>query len=111
SAEFRRTTSYGMVCVTPVDERTSRLRTIVWVPRSPGAVGRALFDPIDAAVRRSFIRAFVRADQERSDGIRYNPGTLIDADATVADYFRWLAALVRGKSHSTEGSNACEESC
>jgi hypothetical protein len=93
TAKFRRTTSYGLVCITPINSAESHLRTIVWVPRSRSTLGRALFDPIDAAVRRSFIRAFVQSDQVRSEGIRYTPGTLIDADKCLSDYFQWLLAL------------------
>lgn len=92
SAQFRRTTSYGMVCITPIDAATTHLRTIVWVRRSASAFGRRVFDPVDAEVRRSFIRAFVRSDQVRSAGTRYTPGTLIDADAVLKSYFDWLAS-------------------
>jgi hypothetical protein len=99
TARFRRTTSYGMVCVTPLTADRSRLTTIVWVPRSRGALGRALFDPVDAAVRRSFIRAFMRSDQGRSEGTRYTPGTLIDADAALRDYFTWLEGIVGRPLH------------
>lgn len=95
SAEFRRTTSYGMVAVTPVDEVRSRIRTIVWVRRSASAAGRMLFDPVDAGIRRSFIRAFVGADRDRSAGIRYTPETLIDADTVLADYLRWIGNITR----------------
>ena len=102
TAEFRRTTSYGMVCITPIGADRSHLRTIVWVPRRSGAIARALVDPLDAAVRRSFIRAFMRSDQERSEGIRYTPGTLIGADATLADYFTWLGETVRGEAQRLE---------
>jgi hypothetical protein len=82
-----------MVFVRPVGENRTRLRTIVWVPRRRGAVGRAVLDPIDARIRRSFIRAFMTDDAVRSDGVRYNPGTLIDADREMRAYFDWLAAL------------------
>jgi phenylpropionate dioxygenase-like ring-hydroxylating dioxygenase large terminal subunit len=95
TARFRRTTSYGMVCITPAGLGRSRLRIIVWVTRSQKSAGRLLFDPLNAAIRRSFIRAFVRSDQERSEGICYSPASLIDADRTLADYFEWLAGLVR----------------
>lgn len=100
TAKFSRTTSYGLVCVTPVAAGRCRLRVIVWVPRSRTAAGRWVIDPIDAAVRRAFIRAFVRSDHERSAGIRFAPGTLIDADRTLADYFSWLAGLVHGGPRS-----------
>jgi hypothetical protein len=96
TAEFRRTTSYGMVCVQPVDETQCRVRNIVWIPRSKNAMRNRMIDPIDAAIRRSFIQAFVRSDRERSTGIRYNPRTLIGADASVKDYFEWLANTSRG---------------
>lgn len=98
TAEFRRTTSYGMVCVRPVDRARSRLRIIVWVPKSKRGLGRAIVDPVDAAVRRSFIRAFVRSDECRSRGIRYNPATVIDADESMAGYLRWLQSTVCGDS-------------
>jgi len=93
SAEFRRTTSYGMVFVRPLEAARTHLRTIVWVPRRRGPLRRALVDPLDALVRRSFIRAFMTDDAVRSDGVGYNPHTLIDADRELRDYFAWLARL------------------
>jgi nitrite reductase/ring-hydroxylating ferredoxin subunit len=96
TAEFARTTSYGMVCVRPLDRNRSVIRNIVWVPRRSGLL-HAL-DPVDAMVRRWFIRGFVESDRERSKGIRYNPGSLIDADAVLAGYFKWLAETVNGES-------------
>jgi phenylpropionate dioxygenase-like ring-hydroxylating dioxygenase large terminal subunit len=98
SAEFRRTTSYGMVWVTPLSPVRSRLRTIVWVPRARTAAGRMLFDPADAAVRRSFIRTFMLDDRNRSAGIRYSPGTLIGADAVLAGYLQWLQSVAVGET-------------
>jgi phenylpropionate dioxygenase-like ring-hydroxylating dioxygenase large terminal subunit len=93
TAEFRRTTSYGMVFVRPLDNERSHLRTVVWVPRRRGAIGRSLLDPVDAAIRRRFIRAFMTDDAVRGAGSRYNPRTLIGADAVLRDYFDWLAGL------------------
>jgi phenylpropionate dioxygenase-like ring-hydroxylating dioxygenase large terminal subunit len=93
TAAFARTTSYGMVFVRPLGETRTHLRTIVWVPRRRGALARAIIDPLDAFIRRRFIRAFMADDATRSDGIRYNPATLIAADRTLADYMDWLAAL------------------
>jgi nitrite reductase/ring-hydroxylating ferredoxin subunit len=93
TAEFRRTTSYGMVFVRPLPGGRSHLRTIVWVPRRRTALRRALLDPLDARVRRGFIRAFMTDDAVRSDGVGYNPETLIDADRELRNYFSWLAGL------------------
>jgi phenylpropionate dioxygenase-like ring-hydroxylating dioxygenase large terminal subunit len=93
TAQFRRTTSYGMVFFRPLGENKTHLRTIVWVPRRRGAIMGRLIDPVDAWVRRSFIRAFMMDDANRSDGVRYNPATLIQADQVLADYLSWLMAL------------------
>jgi hypothetical protein len=103
SATFRRTTSYGMVSVDPIGPTRSRMRTVVFVPRSRNVVGRALFDPLDARVRRSFIREFVKSDADRSEGIRYNPATLIDADRELASYMSWLHELVSTSSPTSTG--------
>lgn len=100
TARFRRTTSYGMVCTRPLGPAQTLLRVIVWVPRSAGAIGRMLVDPLDAWIRRGFIRAFVRSDIDRTAGARYNPGTLIEADRELADYFDWLKLASRGVVHS-----------
>jgi nitrite reductase/ring-hydroxylating ferredoxin subunit len=93
TAAFRRTTSYGMVLVKPLDDGRSQLRTIVWVRRRPGVLARTLVDPLDARIRRRFIRAFLMDDAVRSDGVRYNPATLIDADHEMREYFTALAAM------------------
>lgn len=90
AATFRRTTSYGMVNVAPLDGRRSRVRVVVWVPRRRvGLLGRA-----DARVRRSFVRAFLLPDVTAAAGTRWSPGTLIDADRTFASYLAWLAGVV-----------------
>jgi hypothetical protein len=93
TAAFARTTSYGMVFVRPISDQRTHLRTIVWVPRRRGAVARAMLDPLDAFVRRRFIRAFMADDATRSNGVRYNPATLIAADRTLAEYMDWLASV------------------
>jgi phenylpropionate dioxygenase-like ring-hydroxylating dioxygenase large terminal subunit len=103
TARFRRTTSYGMVFVRPLDSRRSHLTTVVWVPRRRWAAARALVDPLDAAVRRRFIRAFMNDDAVRAHGVGYNPATLIDADRELRDYFAWLAGL-NGHISSKEGA-------
>ena len=91
AATFRRTTSYGMVNVTPLDGRRSRVRVVVWVPR------RRPFDRVDARVRRSFVRAFLLPDVTAAAGTRWSPGTLVDADRTFASYLAWLAGIAAGR--------------
>ena len=100
SAEFRRTTTYGMVFVRPTADGGAHMRTIVWVPRRRRAWARAAVDPLDAAIRRRFIRAFLMEDAVRTDGVRYNPATLIDADQEMRAYLDWLAAVLARKESS-----------
>lgn len=90
TAKFRRTTSYGMVSFIPLDAQRTRVRNIVWVPRSQRWLARQLVDPLDAMIRRSFIREFVRSDVHRSAGIRYHPQRMIAADKMLVDYLGWL---------------------
>jgi len=89
TARFRRTTSYGLVSIRPVTDLQSIVTIVVWVPRRQSWVGR-LVDPIDAVIRRSFIRAFLLPDVSAASGIRYNPRALIDADRELAAYLDWL---------------------
>ena len=98
TAAFARTTSYGMVFVRPVSETSTQLRTIVWVPRRGGSMRRAIVDPVDAFIRRRFIRAFMSDDATRSVGVRYNPATLIGADRIFGEYMNWLAGVDRPTS-------------
>jgi hypothetical protein len=81
------------VSIRPLSDDESIVTIVVWVPRRRNWVGR-LVDPIDAAIRRSFIRAFLLPDVSAASGIRYNPRTLIDADTELAAYLDWLGKCV-----------------
>jgi phenylpropionate dioxygenase-like ring-hydroxylating dioxygenase large terminal subunit len=94
TAKFPRTTTYGLVSFLPQSNGTTRLRDIVWIPRRRGLLSH-LIDPMDAAIRRHFIREFVRSDVERSAGIRYHPSRMIAADKTLVDYLAWLQQIQR----------------
>jgi phenylpropionate dioxygenase-like ring-hydroxylating dioxygenase large terminal subunit len=107
TAEFARTTSYGMVFVRPLADGRTHMRTIVWVSRRRSSIARVLFDPLDAMIRRSFIRAFMADDAVRSDGVRYNPATLIDpADHELASYFDWLLSI---STHNSDGDGGPDD--
>jgi phenylpropionate dioxygenase-like ring-hydroxylating dioxygenase large terminal subunit len=95
AARFRRTTSYGLVSFTPLNKNQTKLRNIVWVPRSKNPVARWLVDPLDAMIRRSFIREFVRSDVHRSAGIRFHPARMIGADNVLVEYLGWLQKIHR----------------
>jgi phenylpropionate dioxygenase-like ring-hydroxylating dioxygenase large terminal subunit len=88
TAKFRRTTTYGMLSLLPLANETTLGRLIMWVPHSKGLA--RLLDPINAEVRRFFIRAFLQSDIGPLTGVRVNPGRLIDADKVLAAYFEWL---------------------
>jgi len=92
----------------------SRVRVIVFVPKSRSVLGRGLVDPAHGWVRRAFIRAFLSADARRLDGARYNPRSLIEADRDMANYFTWLAAAATGRlgpPASTETPSGEDRSC
>lgn len=95
TAKFRRTTSYGLVSFAPLDKNRTTVRNIVFVPRSRNRVVRWLIDPLDAIIRRSFIREFVRSDVNRSAGIRFHPDRMIAADKVLAEYLGWLQNIHR----------------
>ncbi len=95
TAKFRRTTSYGLVSFVPLEKDRTRVRDIVWVPRSKNGFARRWIDPLDAIIRRSFIREFVRADVHRSAGIGFHPGRMIAADKVLVGYLCWLQNILR----------------
>jgi nitrite reductase/ring-hydroxylating ferredoxin subunit len=106
-AKFQRTTSYGLVCIFPLTDESAMMRTIVWVERRGGLFG-GIIDLADAWLRRRFIRAFLREDAIRSDGVRYNPATAIEADRGVVSYMAWLTAMQAGHfgtSHFAQGGS------
>jgi phenylpropionate dioxygenase-like ring-hydroxylating dioxygenase large terminal subunit len=93
TASFRRATSYGMVFVRPLGPNRTFMRTIVWIQRGTGAVSRAVIDPLNAWIRRIFIREFMNQDAKRANGAAYRPATMIDADSEIRQYFQWLAKV------------------
>lgn len=95
TATFRRARSYGLVSFVPLEKNRTLVRDIVLVPRRRNKIARRFVDPLDARIRRWFIREFVRSDATRSDGIRYHPGRMIAADKLLVEYLNWLQNLHR----------------
>jgi hypothetical protein len=89
-AKFRRTQTFGMVSMLPVDRGRTLVYVRVWVRRSCNLAGRLLWDPINSRIRRFFIRKFLEPDIARSAGTCFNPDRLIAADQCLTDYFAWL---------------------
>lgn len=95
TARFPRATTYGIVSFIPVAPNLTVLRNLVLVRRSKNLLARRLWDPLVAAVRRSFIREFVRADVVASAGIRFYPKRMIAVDNVLVEYLGWLHKLPR----------------
>jgi phenylpropionate dioxygenase-like ring-hydroxylating dioxygenase large terminal subunit len=92
-ATFRRTRTYGMVSLLPVEKDRTLVFVRISVRRSRHRWGRLLWDPINSRVRRYFVRKFLEPDIARSAGTRFDPRRLITADQLLAQYFSWLYTL------------------
>jgi phenylpropionate dioxygenase-like ring-hydroxylating dioxygenase large terminal subunit len=104
TAEFRRTSSYGLVAREPLDDGRVRVDVIVFARRSTRRWQHLLWDPIHLAVRRHFIKRFLTADAIRLNGVRYNPGGMIDADRDMVDYLTWVATTAQGQPYSRKSA-------
>lgn len=106
TARFRRTRSFGMVTTWPLSADSVRVQVTVFVRKSRSLLGRALFDPVNRAVRRFFIRAFLKADARVAmAGLLYNPHGMSASDRELVEYFRWLAGVAHGVP-ATAGESA-----
>jgi hypothetical protein len=101
-ARFRRTLTFGMVSMLPVERSRTLVSVRVSARRSRHRAGRLLWDPINARVRRSFIRRFLEPDVARAAGTDFDPHRLIAADECLAEYFSWLSGL-HGPATLTQG--------
>ncbi len=88
-AQFRRTTSYGLMTSRPVHGNRTLARVIVFVERS----GWGWRDWLNAAIRRDFIRVFLRSDVERTAGLVYHRKRFIESDRTLSEYLDWLEGI------------------
>jgi aminopyrrolnitrin oxygenase len=95
-AQFRRTTSYGLMTSRPLENNRTLARVIVFVERS----GWRLLDRMNAAIRRDFIRAFLRPDVERTAGLVYHRKRFIESDRTLCEYLDWLEGIHKKGSSS-----------
>jgi phenylpropionate dioxygenase-like ring-hydroxylating dioxygenase large terminal subunit len=95
TATFRRVQTYGLVAVRPLANWSTHARVIVWVRKSGNPLSRLLLDPINALLRRHFIKAFFQSDLGRLSGTRYHPGRMIPSDQHLVDYLTWLQQIHR----------------
>jgi hypothetical protein len=92
-ATFRHTQSYGMLAQLPLGPHRTFAHVTVFVPRHTNRRFGVLIDPINALLRRLFIRRFLHSDVARLAGTWYNPETLIEIDRLMLEYFEWLSSL------------------
>jgi nitrite reductase/ring-hydroxylating ferredoxin subunit len=112
TARFRRTTSYGMVDLQPLDDGGTRVRTTVFVRQSEGVLGQWLVDPVNLGLRRYFIRKFLQADAEFLTDSRYSSQTLIETDRELNEFFHWVVDLPQtakehGAQQMADGNGHC----
>ncbi len=92
-ATFRHTQTFGLVLLLPIESSRTLIYVRVGVRRGHSLVGRTLLGPLNARIRRFFIRKFLEPDVSRSAGTHYNPRHVIAADRYLIDYFDWLRTL------------------
>jgi hypothetical protein len=95
TSRFRRAQTHGLMTVRPLKNSGTHARVIVWVRRSRNALLGKIWNPLNAAVRRQFVRAFLQADLGPLSGTRYHPGRLVPSDKMLSDYLVWLHEVHR----------------
>jgi hypothetical protein len=88
SAQLKRTTTYGMVSLRPLDEDRVLVQIFSWLPRSRSKAVR-LVEPLLAAARLGLIGQFLKEDVKLLNGVRPGMLNLIEADHELSRYFRW----------------------
>jgi phenylpropionate dioxygenase-like ring-hydroxylating dioxygenase large terminal subunit len=109
TAEFQRTSSFGLVAREPLNDGRVRVDVIVFARRSRRRWKRVAWDPLNVAVRRLFIKKFLTADANRLNGVRYNPAAFIEADRDMASYLTWVAKVSTGDAMPADDAPAAEE--
>ena len=69
-----------------------------------------LSNPLRLALRRQFTRGFMASEFETLAGIRYNPAGLLECDAPMIEFYRWLAQLPQTCAVDWAASVPCPES-
>jgi phenylpropionate dioxygenase-like ring-hydroxylating dioxygenase large terminal subunit len=93
TAEFARTTSYGLAMISPMGLRQTAYENTILIRRRKNRILRYLFDPIDVRIRRHLIRNFNRSDISRIEGTHAAITRCIDSDRELAQYFTWANSL------------------
>ena len=92
-ATFPRSENFGMLKVLPLGEDRILAHVTAFVKRSSSRLRQTIVDPVNAWIRRLFIKKFLHADIGNLAGTRCNPHTLIEVDHLLVEYLEWLASL------------------
>lgn len=93
SANFTHAATHSIVTLQPLDGQRALARVIVFLPHSRSRLGRWIFDPLSAEIRRLFIRRFLQPDVNRLAGLRYDRQRLIGLDHVLRGFLEWLEIL------------------
>jgi phenylpropionate dioxygenase-like ring-hydroxylating dioxygenase large terminal subunit len=107
TAEFRRTSTFGLVAREPLEDGRVRVDVIVFARRSRSRWKQISWDRLNVAVRRLFIKKFLTADAIRLNGVRYNPGGFIEADRDMVSYLAWVAKVAASNRTSPGDTLEC----
>ena len=107
TAEFARTSTYGLVAREPLADGRVHVQVIVFARHSKSRMARLLYDPLQMEVRRYFIKTFLTADAIRLNGVRYAPERLIQADQDMIEYYQWLAKTCQGQVSPNRVHDSC----
>jgi phenylpropionate dioxygenase-like ring-hydroxylating dioxygenase large terminal subunit len=99
SARFRRAVSRVLFSTSPDEANRTWSNLFVLVERGDWWVRWA--QPLSLWIRRTLTLAFLRGDIHDVRRARYRPGTLIEADQAMVDYYRWLANLPQSREEHT----------
>lgn len=98
---FKRTATYGMVSVRPLEGNKTLVQIVAHLPRTRSV----LLDAARVQVRLLFIRWFLRSDESRLEGLRAGPMHLIEADRELLAYLQWLVRVSNGLPANSAGSS------
>jgi hypothetical protein len=101
TGEFERAHSRFIIATRPVEDGKTLCEGIVFAPRGKNALARAILQPIDLALRRFFTHGYLKDEAGRLLGTRYSPGTMIEHDRDMIEYFNWVAALPQSEEEMT----------
>ena len=101
TGDFERARSRFIIATRPLDGGKTLCEGIVFAPRVRNALARVILQPIDLALRRFFTHGYLKDEASRLLGTRYSPGTMIEHDRDMIEYFNWVAGLPQSEEEMT----------